>query len=82
QLIYSISGGAAPIMGYMALYITNNLIKSLMHIGADGACSELSRVFRLPHSVHSKTGKQIEVHIWTKREYQLMEHYEYVPPLD
>ncbi|PFT89352.1 replication protein [Bacillus thuringiensis] len=82
QLIYSISGGAAPIMGYMAQYITNNLIKSLMHIGADGACSDLSRVFRLPHSVHSKTGKQIEVDIWTKREYQLMELYEYVPPME
>ncbi|MDM8365802.1 AsnC family protein [Bacillus thuringiensis] len=82
QLIYSISGGAAPIMGYMAQYITNNLIKSLMHLGADGACSDLSRVFRLPHSVHSKTGKQIEVDIWTKREYQLRELYEYVPPME
>ncbi|MEI4617614.1 AsnC family protein [Bacillus cereus] len=82
QLIYSISGGAAPIMGYMAQYITNNLIKALMHLGADGACSDLSRVFRLPHSVHSKTGKQIEVDIWTKREYQLMELYEYVPPME
>ncbi|WP_240514809.1 AsnC family protein, partial [Bacillus cereus] len=82
QLIYSISGGAAPIMGYMAQYITNNLIKSLMHLGADGACSDLSRVFRLPHSVHSKTGKQIEVDIWTKREYQLTELYEYVPLME
>lgn len=50
--------------------------------GADGACSDLSRVFRLPHSVHSKTGKQIEVAIWTKREYQLTELYEYVPPME
>ncbi|MGX5634321.1 AsnC family protein [Bacillus thuringiensis] len=82
QLIYSISGGAAPIMGYKAQYITNHFIKSLMHLGADGACSDLSRVFRLPHSVHSKTGKQIEVDIWTKREYQLMELYEYVPPME
>ncbi|QDZ76643.1 AsnC family protein [Bacillus cereus] len=82
QLIYSISGGAAPVMGYMAQYITNNLIKSLMHVGADGACSDLSRVFRLPHSIHSKTGKQIEVDIWTKREYQLTELYEYVPPME
>ncbi|MED2749002.1 AsnC family protein [Bacillus thuringiensis] len=82
QLIYSISGGAAPIMGYKAQYITNHFIKSLMHLGADGACSDLSRVFRLPHSVHSKTGKQIEVDIWTKREYQLTELYEYVPPME
>jgi len=82
QLIYSISGGAAPIMGYKAQYITNHFIKALMHLGADGACSDLSRVFRLPHSVHSKTGKQIEVDIWTKREYQLRELYEYVPPME
>lgn len=82
QLIYSISGGASPIMGYKAQYITNHFIKSLMHLGADGACSDLSRVFRLPHSVHSKTGKQIEVDIWTKREYQLTELYEYVPPME
>ncbi|EOQ05348.1 hypothetical protein [Bacillus cereus] len=82
QLIYSISGGAAPIMGYKAQYITNHFIKALMHVGADGACSDLSRVFRLPHSVHGKTGKQIEVDIWTKREYQLMELYEYVPPME
>ncbi|PGC93928.1 replication protein [Bacillus toyonensis] len=82
QLIYSISGGAAPIMGYKAQYITNHFIKALMHLGADGACSDLSRVFRLPHSVHSKTGKKIEVDIWTKREYQLMELYEYVPPME
>ncbi|WP_420975063.1 hypothetical protein [Bacillus thuringiensis] len=82
QLIYSISGGAAPIMGYKAQYITNHFIKVLMHLGADGAYSDLSRVFRLPHSVHSKTGKKIEVDIWTKREYQLMELYEYVPPME
>ena len=82
QLIYSISGGAAPVMGYKAQYITNHFIKALMHLGADGACSDLSRVFRLPHSVHSKTGKQIEVDIWTKREYQLTELYEYVPPME
>ncbi|MEH7150267.1 replication protein [Bacillus thuringiensis] len=82
QLIYSISGGAAPIMGYKAQYITNHFIKALMHLGADGACSDLSRVFRLPHSIHSKTGKQIEVDIWTKREYQLTELYEYVPPME
>ncbi|OQR53431.1 AsnC family protein, partial [Bacillus sp. CDB3] len=82
QLIYSISGGSAPQMGYMAQYITNNLIKTLLHVGADGACSDLSRVFRLPYSVHSKTGKQITVDIWTKREYQLMELYEYVPPME
>ena len=81
QLIYSISGGA-PVMGYKAQYITNHFIKALMHLGADGACSDLSRVFRLPHSVHSKTGKQIEVDIWTKREYQLTELYEYVPPME
>ncbi|EOQ10661.1 hypothetical protein [Bacillus cereus] len=45
QLIYSISGGAAPIMGYKAQYITNHFIKALMHVDVDGACSDLSRGF-------------------------------------
>ncbi|OUB50125.1 MarR family transcriptional regulator [Bacillus thuringiensis] len=82
QLVYSISGGAAPQMGYMAQYITNNFVKMLMSLGADGACSDLSRVFRLPHSIHSKTGKQITVDLWTKREYSLQELYDYVPPME
>ena len=82
QLVYSISGGAAPQMGYKAQYITNNFVKMLMPLGADGACSDLSRVFRLPHSIHSKTGKPITVDLWTKREYSLQELYEYVPPME
>ncbi|UWJ21250.1 AsnC family protein [Bacillus cereus] len=82
QLIYSISGGAAPQMAYLTQYITNHFIKILMPLGADGACSDLSRVFRLPNSVHSKTGKRITADIWSQKEYSLQELYEYVPPLE
>ncbi|PEU16785.1 replication protein [Bacillus sp. AFS019443] len=82
QLVYSISGGAAPQMAYLTQYITNHFVKMLMPLGADGSCSDLSRVFRLPYSTHGKTGKQITVDLWTEKEYSLQELYEYVPPLE
>lgn len=82
QLIYSIAGGAAPQMGYMSQYITNHFIKMLVPLGADGSCSDLSRVFRLPNSIHGKTGKRITTDIWSQKEYSLQELYEYVPPLE
>ncbi|EEM68463.1 MULTISPECIES: hypothetical protein [Bacillus cereus group] len=82
QLVYSISGGAAPQMAYLTQYITNHFVKMLMPLGADGSCSDLSRVFRLPYSTHGKTGQQITVDLWTEREYSLQELYEYVPPLE
>ena len=82
QLVYSISGGAAPQMAYLSQYITNHFVKMLMPLGADGSCSDLSRVFRLPYSTHGKTGQQITVDLWTEREYSLQELYEYVPPLE
>ncbi|MED1535490.1 AsnC family protein [Bacillus pseudomycoides] len=82
QLVYSISGGAAPQMAYLTQYITNHFVKMLMPLGADGSCSDLSRVFRLPYSTHGKTGRQITVDLWTEKEYSLQELYEYVPPLE
>lgn len=82
QLVYSISGGAAPQMAYLTQYITNHFVKMLMPLGADGACSDLSRVFRLPYSTHGKTGQTITVDLWTEKEYSLQELYEYVPPLE
>ncbi|HDR8076521.1 TPA: AsnC family protein [Bacillus cereus] len=82
QLVYSISGGAAPQMAYLTQYITNHFVKMLMPLGADGSCSDLSRVFRLPYSTHGKTGQTITVDLWTDREYSLQELYEYVPPLE
>ncbi|PEI42607.1 replication protein [Bacillus pseudomycoides] len=82
QLVYSISGGAAPQMAYLTQYITNHFVKMLMPLGADGSCSDLSRVFRLPYSTHGKTGQQITVDLWTEKEYSLQELYEYVPPLE
>ncbi|MES5957516.1 AsnC family protein [Bacillus fungorum] len=82
QLIYTVQGGAAPQMAFLSQYITNHFIKMLMPLGADGACSDLSRVLRMPYTTHGKTGKQIELEIWTRREHDLQELYDYVPPLE
>ncbi|HDR4568999.1 AsnC family protein [Bacillus paranthracis] len=82
QLIYTVQGGAAPQMAFLSQYITNHFIKMLMPLGADGSCSDLSRVLRMPYTTHSKTGKQIELEIWTRREHDLQELYDYVPPLE
>ncbi|XLP21887.1 AsnC family protein [Bacillus toyonensis] len=82
QLIYTVQGGAAPQMAFLSQYITNHFIKMLMPLGADGACSDLSRVLRMPYTTHSKTGKQIGLEIWTRREHDLQELYDYVPPLE
>ncbi|MBJ8031065.1 AsnC family protein [Bacillus cereus group sp. N21] len=82
QLIYTVQGGAAPQMAFLSQYITNHFIKMLMPLGADGSCSDLSRVLRMPYTTHSKTGKQIGLEIWTRREHELQELYEYVPPLE
>lgn len=82
QLIYTVQGGAAPQMAFLSQYITNHFIKMLMPLGADGSCSDLSRVLRMPYTTHSKTGKQIGLEIWTRREHELQELYDYVPPLE
>ncbi|MEK3933636.1 AsnC family protein [Bacillus sp. FSL R7-0642] len=82
QLIYTVQGGAAPQMAFLSQYITNHFIKMLMPLGADGSCSDLSRVLRMPYTTHSKTGKQIGLEIWTRREHDLQELYDYVPPLE
>ncbi|PER25385.1 replication protein [Bacillus cereus] len=82
QLIYTVQGGAAPQMAFLSQYITNHFVKMLMPLGADGSCSDLSRVLRMPYTTHSKTGKQIGLEIWTRREHNLQELYDYVPPLE
>ncbi|MGH0951305.1 AsnC family protein [Bacillus mycoides] len=82
QLIYTVQGGAAPQMAFLSQYITNHFIKMLLPLGADGSCSDLSRVLRMPYTTHSKTGKQIGLEIWTRREHDLQELYDYVPPLE
>ena len=81
QLIYSISGGASPKMAYLTKYITSQYIALLAHLGADTSGTDVTRVLRLPYSVNSKNGKQVEVEIWRTLEYHLEELYSYCTPL-
>lgn len=82
QLIYTIAGGASPKMEYLTRYITAQYITKLRHLNADTACTDVSRVFRIPNSIHSKTGNVVTEEIWNKREYHLHELYDYVTPLE
>lgn len=82
QLIYGISGGAAPQMAFLSQYITGQFVSRLLHLGADMTCTDVSRVLRFPGTKHSGTNKKIKYEIWRTLEYDLQELYEYVTPLD
>lgn len=82
QLIYSISGGAAPQMAFLSQYITTQFISELKHIGADASGTDVTRVLRLPFSVNSKSGKQVKVDVWRTLEYSLQELYSYCTPME
>lgn len=82
QLIYSISGGASPKMAYLSQYITSQYIAELKHLGADSSGTDVTRVFRLPYSINSRSGKQVQVELWRTLEYSLQELYSYCTPLE
>lgn len=82
QLIYSISGGAAPAMAFLSQYITTQYIAELKHLGADTAATDVTRVFRLPYSINSRNGKLVTVEMWRTLEYSLEELYSYCTPLE
>lgn len=82
QLLYSISGGASPKMAFLSQYITAQFIAELRHLGADTQGTDVTRVFRLPYSVNSKSGEQVTLEIWRKLEYSLEELYSFVKPLE
>jgi len=82
QLIYSISGGAAPAMAFLTQYITTQYIAELKHLGADTAATDVTRVFRLPYSINGRNGQQVTVEIWRTLEYSLEELYSYCTPLE
>ena len=82
QLIYSISGGAAPQMAFLSQYITTQFISELKHIGADASGTDVTRVLRLPFSVNSKSGKQVKVDVWRTLEHSLQELYSYCIPME
>ncbi len=82
QLLYSISGGAAPKMSFLTQYITAQFISDLRHLGADTSGTDVTRVFRLPYSVNSRNGKQVTFEIWRTLEYSLQELYTFCKPLE
>ena len=82
QLVYSISGGAAPTMAFLTQYITTQYIAALKHLGADTAATDVTRVFRLPYSINGRNGQQVTVEIWRTLEYSLEELYSYCTPLE
>lgn len=82
QLIYSISGGASPKMAFLSQYITTQFIAQLQHLGADTSGTDVTRVFRLPHSINSRNGAQVKADIWRTLEYHLQELYSYCTPLE
>jgi len=82
QLIFSISGGASPKMAFLSQYITTQFISELKHIGADTSATDVTRVFRLPYSINSKNGKQVNVELWRSLEYSLLELYSFCTPLE
>ncbi|MGG0476201.1 AsnC family protein [Priestia aryabhattai] len=82
QLLYSLSGGASPKMAFLSQYITAQFIAALRHLGADTTATDVTRIFRLPYSVNTRSGKQVTLDIWRALEYNLSELYSYCVPLD
>lgn len=83
QLIYSIQGGAAPSLAWLAEYITTQLAGKTSKVGADFACTDITRVFRLPGTINAKPGKEkklVRVEMWRALEYDLSELYDYCEP--
>lgn len=85
QLVYSIEGGAAPQLAFLTAHITMQFIAKTTYLGADAACSDVARVFRLPGSYNQKPGKQtrlVRAEVWRRLEYDLSELYAYCEPLE
>jgi len=80
QLVYSIEGGAPPSLAWLTKHITTQLVAATTALGADAACADVTRVFRLPGSYNKKPGKPtnlVRVEMWRLLEYDLSELYSY-----
>jgi len=82
QLIYAISGGAAPEISFLSQYITEQFIAELQQVGADTSATDVTRIFRLPYSLNSKNGQQVTAEVWKHEEYDLQFLYSYCTPLE
>ncbi|MBY0328936.1 primase C-terminal domain-containing protein, partial [Patescibacteria group bacterium] len=66
----------------LAQYITSQFVAHLAKLGADMNAMDVSRVLRLPGTTNSKSGSVVEVDIWRTKEHELLELYDYCPPLE
>lgn len=86
QLVYSIQGGVPVKLVWLTKHITSQLILRTSHLGADMACNDVARVFRMPHTINDKRHlglgvQKTDVSIWRKAEYDLSELYEFCTPI-
>lgn len=77
QLFYSIKGGASPYKSGQTSHITNQFIKRLAHIGADGNAKDPARLMRAPYSINSRNGAIVHPQIWNDTSYTLWELLDY-----
>ncbi|SFX79390.1 hypothetical protein SAMN04487866_12618 [Thermoactinomyces sp. DSM 45891] len=82
QLVYGITGGAAPQMTWLSRYITTQYISKLSFLNADPQASDPTRVFRFPNTINQKVPARSSVEIWNPNEYSLQDLYQFVTPLE
>lgn len=82
QLFYTITNGASPEIGWLASYITEQLIGKLKHLGADSNAKDSSRVMRVPESINERNNAVVTPYIWNDESYTLQELQAYCRPLE
>lgn len=82
QIFYTIANGAAPNMGFLASYITDQFIGKLKHLGADGNAKDLSRVMRVPYSINERNSAIVKPTVWNDTKYTLEYLQSYCKPLE
>lgn len=82
QILYTINNGASPKMAWLALYITEQYISKMKHIGSDNIATGMSRVLRVPNSINERNNHVVTSDIWENMPYDLDELQSYCRPLE
>jgi DNA-binding NarL/FixJ family response regulator len=82
QIFYSLQGGAAPAMWWLASYVTEQFIGKLKHLGADFNAKDASRVLRVPLSVNPRNNSLVKPEIWNDTPYTFDELKTFCKPLE
>lgn len=56
-------------MAWLALYITEQLISKLKHLGADSNAKDMSRVMRVPYNINERNNAPVQADIWNDEAY-------------